>query len=700
MIFSWDCAILIAGDDGMTPGRARCGAGGALLALVVLWLPNNPATAATWTLVGGARNPQIVQALHDARVLVCETDRCDVFDPHAGTWGATAPPLIRSTSIASVLLRGGDVLVVAASASTGIETQIWSPRSGRWTAGARLLDAVDLPQLRLLPDGRVLMGARANDQVWLYIAPLAFVGSWTRVTGYRVPGLMDYRITDAGALVVARDNKTWRYDIGRGDWREFSFAFEEPMPADAMFSWWGNARLLLGKRNGNWRGMLNHSDGRTTSTVSFAAPTRLRIGGVQSATVPNTAESLLLIDESANVARIWTDPDQPPRVLPPNPFGLPFELKAIDGHRFFGVNGQGFIGPGASLQILSLDDQPIGGEACDGLTNMIKRVFADAPPPPLMTPYVDEALFYENWDQGEAHADDAGFVSLACRAALRNGRAPALSGLLRNWTHGSDTARIRTGRLWACATQDPQSLSDVPHWMTDLRWPSVRKVCATQLSTWPGAERERNTASTHYVRKGRDGWEIDYAVVVAADRQGAALELREQLVPVLREGARRQARGFDRLRKGVCKESISASTARKQACAEAETRGEGHWLSARERGRAWMWTGISSAIVVGAVAGTYATRESGTGRGIATTSGVIGGATLGIALTGLAMYRSSSVGGKGDGVGALILLGMVGGGIGGGLLGHHLAASPSSRAGVTAGSLVLPYVISLAIAFD
>ena len=46
------------------------------------------------------------------------------------------------------------------------------------------------------------------------------------------------------------------------------------------------------------------------------------------------------------------------------------------------------------------------------------------------------------------------------------------------------------------------------------------------------------------------------------------------------------------------------------------------------------------------------------------------------------------------------MLGMVGGGIGGGILAHHLAAAPSSRAGVTAGSLALPYLLTLALTFE
>ena len=513
-------------------------------------------------------------------------------------------------------------------------------------------------QLRLLSDGRVLLGVRTNDQVVLYAAPPDVAGPWTRLTAHPTAG-SDFVLTESGALVAERDDKIWRYEIGRGDWREVSFADSlagtpgttpgttagmtagtaaGTGPPDVVRTWWRDGRLQLLPENGQWRGLLGDADGRTTPTAPFAAPNRLHIRSVAPAPSPGAAADLRLTDDADRRAWLWTDPQQPPRPLPDDPFGWPTELAAIDDDRILGVNAGRGYGGGASLQILSLADQPVEGGACDGLMTYLARVFGQAPPPRAMIPYVDPALFYETWDQREDEAESQGFVPPGCRDAVRGRRAPALTALLRGWAQGRDVARIRTGRLWSCAIQDPEQLSSVPQWMADVRWPSVRRVCATQLTAWPGAERERRAAASSYVREGRDGWEVDYAVVKAVEDDGAPTELREQLVPVLREAARRHARGFDRLRKSVCKDADCAPAERKQACTETNAEDEGAWRSGRQHAHRLLWAGITTAVVAGAVAGTYATRDSDTGLGLATGAGVIGGATLGISLGALASY--------------------------------------------------------------
>jgi len=108
----------------------------------------------------------------------------------------------------------------------------------------------------------------------------------------------------------------------------------------------------------------------------------------------------------------------------------------------------------------------------------------------------------------------------------------------------------------------------------------------------------------------------------------------------------------------------------------------------------------ATALVGGAIAGAYVERDTGVSRGIATGSGVLTGAGMGLALTGLAVAAGGGYSRSGNTAGGLMLFGTVAGAFLGGVAAYALASSPDARAPVTAGGLVVPYVVTLAFVFE
>ncbi|HEY8926306.1 MAG TPA: hypothetical protein VIU64_18120 [Polyangia bacterium] len=109
---------------------------------------------------------------------------------------------------------------------------------------------------------------------------------------------------------------------------------------------------------------------------------------------------------------------------------------------------------------------------------------------------------------------------------------------------------------------------------------------------------------------------------------------------------------------------------------------------------------VATALYGGAIAAAYATRDLDVSRGIVTGAGIVGGATLGVGLAGLAVRYGSWSSSEGEGVGMMIIAGaLLGGTLGGWAL--HAAAAPSdSRAPLTAAGLGLPYVLAIAWPVD
>lgn len=140
----------------------------------------DPATNA-WTPAGdhGPRQDPSVTLLADGRVLVAGgaasfsggTNTASVFDPHTSRWIATHPMIAHVTGHAAARLADGRVLVTGGSLeveplgcgpATGGPpcvfvgtSQIWDPRTNRWTRAEAMRVARADHALVALPDGRV-----------------------------------------------------------------------------------------------------------------------------------------------------------------------------------------------------------------------------------------------------------------------------------------------------------------------------------------------------------------------------------------------------------------------------------------------------------------------------------------------------------------------------------------------------------------
>ena len=127
-----------------------------------------------------------------------------------------------------------------------------------------------------------------------------------------------------------------------------------------------------------------------------------------------------------------------------------------------------------------------------------------------------------------------------------------------------------------------------------------------------------------------DGWYVDRALLSVVGRPGdLGPAVRDQLVPVLRAAEERQAIGYDSLRAGVCVANERWSAARAQICGATSPSSEARWREDRQRVRRW-WIRLGATVpYAGAVAVTYAGRDSDLGLGIATGAGALAGASAG-----------------------------------------------------------------------
>ncbi len=121
----------------------------------------------------------------------------------------------------------------------------------------------------------------------------------------------------------------------------------------------------------------------------------------------------------------------------------------------------------------------------------------------------------------------------------RRGAAPAATAAVRALTQRREPAWVDRGRILLCTLQDPDSLNEVPAWVTGLDHAEVHAICTAELATWPRAEAVRDQVLGRAVRE-RAGsiegrWEIDPAVVAAANVMGTP-ELHDALLTRSRDG--------------------------------------------------------------------------------------------------------------------------------------------------------------------
>ncbi|HEY7373819.1 MAG TPA: sterol desaturase family protein [Polyangia bacterium] len=293
-------------------------------------------------------------------------------------------------------------------------------------------------------------------------------------------------------------------------------------------------------------------------------------------------------------------------------------------------------------------------------------------------------------------------VTPACRAVTRRGAAPEAIAAARGLSERREAGWIDRGRILLCTMQDPDSRGDVTGWMADPEHAEARAVCASALATWPAAERQRAAIFARAYRASGSRWEIDPAVVAAANVMGT-FELREELLSVVDRAQWREARGYDRLRAGVCTDDGAMSVDRARACATLPAVAEDEWQRHRAQMR-WVARGVTTFLYASATTAAFLEPDDGARRDIATVAGVLGGVTIvdtAIALVATARhvspddpteeafrFKEAMVGG------------MIAGGIAGGLVAHSIAASPRARGPVTAAALAPLYVISITMTFD
>jgi hypothetical protein len=282
-------------------------------------------------------------------------------------------------------------------------------------------------------------------------------------------------------------------------------------------------------------------------------------------------------------------------------------------------------------------------------------------------------------------------ASAACRQEVRRNPSGPLPRFVRDALASPEPGWVNVGRVVACAVQDPAYVSAVPEWLADERHAEARAACFATLGTWPDSAAIRASVFARAIRGGDDGWYVDRALLAVVERPGdLGPEMRDQLVPVLRAAEQRQAIGYDRLRAGVCVANERWSAARGLICGGASTSSEARWREDRQRIWRWSIRLGATAPYLGAVAVTYAQRDSDVGLGIATGSGALAGASLGVLLGAWAALADADP----DFVEVSMVLGAALLGTLGGIAAHAAVDdSPRWRAPLTAGALLVPLTI-------
>jgi hypothetical protein len=370
------------------------------------------------------------------------------------------------------------------------------------------------------------------------------------------------------------------------------------------------------------------------------------------------------------------------------------------------------------VAVLALAPRPARAEAeagtgaCDALVGYLRDALAGP------TPAVPSALssFHSEYHLLESDLEDrlrstaptspsayTTRVTPACRAEIRRGAAPAATEAAQAWTQRSERGWIDRGRIVRCAMQDPAALTQMDEWMESAyrNHPEARAVCASELATWPDAKLVFSGILTRSVRRvGRETWEIDIAVVAAANVMGTP-ELREQLVPVLVAAHMSRALGYDRLRAAVCTNDGTKSRDRAHACSTLPAEAEREWRASEPPPtNRWLVRGGATVVYAGLI--TAAHFETKGVRTIPTLAGVVGGGVAGVTmLVGLASaYDYPRNYSEEFALKALSVPCLIAGSVAGGLAAHALAASSGARAPVTAVGLAPMYLFTLWSIFD
>ena len=230
-----DGRVLVAG--GLDPGKGYLGA----LASAELYDP----TSGTWTETGSMTRWRYYSkaiSLADGRVLVLggrssgssgssprippgggvETQGAETYDPESGIWSRARP--MTAPPVTATLLPNGTVLVT----HDGGASELFDPRTGRWTATASPTQPLYAPEATLLANGKVLLLGMWDRPVQRSGCPCRhfvgraelydpLTGTWTPTgsppSGWGTAALL----ADGKALVFGADGAA-RYDPQSGSW--------------------------------------------------------------------------------------------------------------------------------------------------------------------------------------------------------------------------------------------------------------------------------------------------------------------------------------------------------------------------------------------------------------------------------------------------------------------------------------------------
>ena len=231
-----DGRVLIAG--GVDSGKGYMGA----LASAELYDP----TSGTWAETGSMTRWRISSraiSLADGRVLVLggrisgrdgsshripagggdETKGAETYDPDSGTWSSARP--MSAPPETATLLPDGTVLVTH---DDGDSSELFDPRTGRWTATASPPQPLYSPRATLLVNGEVLLlamwdrphqGGGCPCEHFVGRAELydPLTGTWTP-TGNPPTGLGTAAVLADGIVLVFGADAAVRYDERSGSW--------------------------------------------------------------------------------------------------------------------------------------------------------------------------------------------------------------------------------------------------------------------------------------------------------------------------------------------------------------------------------------------------------------------------------------------------------------------------------------------------
>jgi hypothetical protein len=437
---------------------------------------------------------------------------------------------------------------------------------------------------------------------------------------------------------------------------------------------WGNDVVVFTKRDRKWEAIIVGPDG-----VNRHASLEGLSDGVISEQISaaDGAEMLLLQEGGKNGKRyLWKRADEPPREIAPIAGAAIHSLVAVDDHHLVGLVA-------SAVRLLSLGDRPDRERACDGIERYLREGYGPGP----VTKTADPSL---------PAGFDLSLVSDACREEVRRGQAPELLALVRGWTARPEPAWRDLGRTVSCALQDPGALRAIASWFSG-RGPRVtRSICIGELVDWPNAETARRKTFAQLVRSDEYGWDLEDALPSVLETDPSPV-LRDQLVPVLEEAQRqsvedkRQGADVGALYRQICGGVDQASSERRTACARGPT---GGFQASPSRVKHPVLDVGVTLVAAGFVAGTYAARNSPSGRAMATGAGVLGGATVGF-FTGAAIaFQNAGAlyhkGGADDGLSALLLGATVAGGVLGGVAAYYASSSPAARTPVAGLGLAIP----------